>query len=260
MPKYAKRTKRSSGKRRYKTTRKRPQMRLMKRVAKRVALSLTESKRFALLNESFITTMPAATSTTWFVRNIFAPPGQNVLSSGIIGSEIVNPLLKLKFNYTVNWGLLRSDNLGNYGTVRLNLFLIAVNEQYDFTVPTRYATITPSPFWFINSNGHRVTLNGNNVKVLKKWSRRVTPPPLAQEAGIPMGIVNIPGTLKYRWKRKLTYEDSGISMQDGGFSSSNILRGWNYYILAGAATQTAVVGAINTPQLEMDSFLYFKDP
>lgn len=236
-------------------------MRLMKTVAKRVALSLTESKRFALLNETWISQMPSATATTWFVRNVFSPPGQNVLSSGIIGSEIVNPLLKLKFNFTINWGTLRIDNIGNYGTVRLNLFIIGTNEQYAYSTPTNYASITPSPFWFVNSNGHRVTLNGNNVKILKKWSKRVTPPPVSEATGAPpIGVYNIPGTLKCRWKRKLTYEDTGLSLTDGAFNSSDILRGWNYYIVAGIATQTSVNTANTGVQMAMDSFLYFKDP
>jgi hypothetical protein len=235
---------------------------MMKRVAKRVTLSLAESKRFTILNEAIVPNIPPSVTTTWWIRNIFAPPTQSVFSSGIVGNEIQHPLLKLKFNTTIDWGTLRAIERRMYGTIRMHVFIIAMNEQLDYSIPVNYATISPSPFVFLQSNGNRPTLNGNNVKVLKHYSRSVTPDIYEDQGqGFPVGTQILKGEMSYRWKRKLTYEDTGLSLIGGAFPKSNILRGWNYYILAGVCLPGA--NAANTTpavSIAMDSFLYFKDP
>lgn len=235
---------------------------MMKRVAKRVTLSLAESKRFTILNEAIVPNVPPNTTTTWWIRNIFAPPTQSVFSGGIVGNEIQHPLLKLKFNMTIDWATLRSVSRPLYGTIRFHVYIVAMNEQLDYSIPVNYATISPAPYIFLQPNGYRPTLNGNNIKVLKHFSRSVTPDQYEDTgAGLPLGYTTLKGEMSYRWKRKLTYEDTGFSLIGGSLAKSNILRGWNYYILAGiglpasSGAQTQVFTTI-----AMDSFLYFKDP
>lgn len=233
----------------------------MKRVAKRVTLSLVESKRFAIINEGYNNILTSAPNQ-WTIRNIFAPLGQGVTSSAIVGSEIVNPLLKLKFTCKVDFSSLQAGRPKNYGTVAFNVFLVAANEQFrsNTGLPVAYGSLTPDPGWFYQTNANRPTLNGNNVKVLKKWSRRVTPNQVV--AGGSQGIVNLNGSMKYRWKRKLTFEDEAGVPSTGGPQSSKILRGWNYYILVGTGVNTDYndLPVDQYPTVAMDSFLYFKDP
>lgn len=234
----------------------------MKRVARRVALNLSESKRFATLNVAFPTSSNG-NATQWYVRNVFSGSlGQGTGSFSIIGSEIQTPLLKVKFTGRVNFGALNADNPDNMATVTLNMFLIATNDQIGNTTdtPTQYGL---SPFsglnWFYSNDGHKPTFNGNNVKVLKSWSRRVHPEVIAGTTA--RGIKIVRGNLRYRWRRKLTFEDTAGIPASGGPTSANVLKGWNYYLIAGYGLSSFLSTSLTAaPSMQMDSFLYFKDP
>lgn len=235
-------------------------MRLMKTVARRVALNLSESKRFATINVGYPVNSNGQ-ATQWFVRNVFAGSlGQGTNSFSVIGSEIQHPMLKVKFVFRVPFGSLNGDNPQNLGTVSLNMVLLATNDQIGnlSDIPTQYGL---SPFnalnWFYNTDGHKPTFNGNNVRVLKRWQRR-TNPQLVTANG-PTTLVR--GSFSYRWKRKLTYEDVATVPAAGGPASSNILKGWNYYLLMGYALPNSQISVLGSaPSINMDSFLYFKDP
>lgn len=235
-------------------------MRLMKSVARKVTLSLAESKRFTTLNVP-IPTNSNGNATQWFVRNVFAGTlATGTGSYSIIGSEIQHPMLKVKFTARVNYATLFSDNPLNVGTVSFNMALIATNDQIGNTTdtPSQYGL---SPFsglnWFYNQDGHKPTFNGNNVKVLKTWTKRTNP--MVTTTNGPNNIVK--GTMSYRWKRKLTYEDIATIPTSGGPTSANILKGWNYYLLYGYALPTFQTSSLTSQSVfSVDSFLYFKDP
>lgn len=230
----------------------------MRRVAKSVTLSLVESKRFSVINENFFGVVPNNLSTQWAVRNVFTPLNQGNSSYTIVGSEIVNPMLKVKITGKINWGGLASDTAANYDSVAMTVYLIACNEQYVAQTPTNFSTISPNPGWFYQPNGYNPTLNGNNVKVLKRWRRKVNPD---QASGVIAGRTTVTGSMKYRWRRKLTFEDSATIPGTGGPDSVRMLRGWNYYLLVGTQVNTNYVSALTAPPLViLDTFLYYKDP
>lgn len=234
-------------------------MRLMRKVARRVTLGLAEAKRFAILNEDYTLLQSTNANSQWFLRNVFSPLGQGTASFQIVGNEIVAPFLKLKFSFVVDFGRLRGDNASNYNTVGLTVMLIAANEQHSITAPMSYGNLSGNPHWFYSNDGYRPTMNGNNVKVLKKWNRQITPP--VNNTGTMEGARVVNGTLKYRWKKKLTFEDLGPPPTTGGPARASVLRGWNYYILVGTGVFASYTSALSAPpDCYMDSFLYFKDP
>lgn len=229
----------------------------MKTVARRVTLSLVEAKRFAVINE-FATTTVGTSSDQWSFRNVFSRLTQGTGSGNFIGNEIVAPLLKIKFECNIDWANIALQQPTNYGTIFFNLMLIASNEQYDQTTFANYTAFS-DPGWFYQPNGSIPTMNGNNVKVLKKWSRSVTPDQMP--LGTTQGRQILRGSMKYRWKRKLTFEDSATIPGAGAPAPVRVLRGWNYYLLAGYTMYAGLSPTFTAyPNLIMDSYLYYKDP
>lgn len=207
-------------------------------------------------------------STWWNYKNVFNTLANGTTGFQFVGNEIVNPMLKFKFKWIMNWANISSNNTGNFATAAINVLLVAANEQFTATVATPYPAIgsTGDPGWFYQSDGYYPTMNGNNVKVLKKWSRRVTPPGLPMNtSGLqPLGTQYVTGKMTYRFKRKLTFEDSSIVTAIGGPARATTLRGWNYYLLVGASlpfgqgTPVGTGGSAVMPVI--DTFMYFKDP
>lgn len=248
-------------------------MRLMRTVARRVALSLSEAKRFTILNESFAPAFVSPLQYQYVLRNIFAPiPVAAGAAAGAsysrIGSEIVDPLLKLKWTYFVNIGSIFATNT-YYGPIYLHTYLVAANDAAQF--PLSSAVVYPDgisgdPGWILQTNPSRPTLNGNNVKVLKARHQKISISdfvgaisPDTQPSVIATGIKSVTGSMSYRWKRKLTYEDVSPLVAPNP-ASGNQLRGWNYYILTGWGINNGTLSNSVRPSMLIDSFLYFKDP
>ncbi len=233
-------------------------MKMMKSVARRVTLGLTESKRFAVINEN-ATLVLGSGGNQWSYRNIFSRLDPGVGAENYIGNEIANPLLKLKFVCLANWADIALQQPTQYGTIYFNVYLVASNEQLPQTTFANYASISPDPGWFYSQVSSKPTLNGNNVKVLKRWRKSITPDVV--NAGTILGRKAITGQMTYRWKRKLKFEDDATIPTVGGPVNTRVLRGWNYYILAGFGMPVSLSGTFtSTPVIAMDSFLYFKDP
>jgi len=234
----------------------------MRTVARREALRVAESKRFAVINENTLANQPTNSSAQWAIKSVFSQLQTGALSYQVVGNEIQHPLLKLKFVCRGDFGAIRADQPINYGTIAFNVMLIATNDaRFSAGVGTSFTnTSLISGFdWFYQQSGYYPTMNGNNVKVLKRWHRKVTPDQTTvSTAG---GSFTISGSLKYRWKRKLTYEDAAGAPGVGGPTRSTELRGWNYWILVGHQVTTNYASALTAPPIiVMDSFLYYKDP
>lgn len=247
-------------------------MRLMKRVARRVTMSLCESKRFTILNEQYVPSYVTPTPFNWTLRDVFFPipqantaAGANAVGSSYakVGSEIVDPLVKVKGSFTVNWGLIGANNPGSLGTMHMHFYIIAsttdsplpgIVTNYDFT-------LSGDPVWFLNSDPARPTLNGNTVKVIKHVHRRVTPDQLVYTGTGPVyvGTTEIPFSLKWRKKGKLTFEEVSVATAPN-FLTSSVTRGWRYYFLAGWGTAGGALASAARPTIEVDSFVYYKDP
>lgn len=269
MRRFTRRTKAPRRKtRRSHKGRRAPRSRMMAKVAKRVALSLSETKRYGILNERY--TLPDTTGTASGVfayRNIFVPLSQGYQSYSLIGSEMIPRILALNIRCYVDYSFNSQYNSAGQGIfpVRFHVWIIASNEQFVATSPTKYDTSTTGPGWMYQPSFLTPRLNSNNCKVLKYWSRIINPPSVIQGAGTSTcsGLVCKTGKLRWRPGRKITYEDSGSGPTSGGPPSTAVTRGWNYYILGGwSAPATAGGTAKLYPpgQMDIDSYLYYKDP
>lgn len=257
-------------------------MGLMKKVARRVALNLSEAKRFSDINRTVFGIPPGAINQRWMFRNIFATlpsatGGVGSHSWTVVGNEIVDPLMKFKCTWTLPYGGTIIDGNNFYGTEILHVYLVAANDNaetvQDGAPPpnTLIWSQYPAQFgsddigWFLNQDGFKPTLNGNNCKVLKKWTKRYHPEIQFQRHSSTdtnvygNGAIQISMSGKYRWKRKLTYEDNAFADIDANFLRSGVLRGWNYYMLVGWGAP-GTLSVVAQPSCNLDMFLYFKDP
>lgn len=258
---------------------------MMKRVARRVALSLSEAKRFTLLNDSafFATGSP---TFQWRYKNIFAqlPAANTTATTGssyaTVGSEIVDLLWKAKMVWRMPFfqlGTSPATNLFSYGTVYFRAYLIAANDEPNTAVggatppgttvwntyPAQYSSTDLG--WFLDQDPKKPTLNGNNVRILKRWSKKYTPP--VQWDRYASGDTNLQMlgdnyfnmTCKHKFRGKKTFEDNVFGDTDSNFPRGGTLRGWNYYLLCGWGSAGGL-DVISQPSLTMDQFLYFKDP
>lgn len=240
----------------------------MRTVARRVALSLSEAKRFTILAEAFSPTFVGVTTYRWNVRSVFGPVPQANSANGApswarIGSEIVDPMLKLKFYFGINWANLMSTTPLAYGTIHMVVMLVAASEELvGSNSVINYDTSSTDPGWFLQPQPKTVTMNGNNIRVLKRWRKKITPDQISTAAPVGatytyLGQGQITGQLTYRWKGKKTYQDLvGVSPNP---TSDVFLRGVQYYILTGWETTYPIASAAR-PLLTVDSFMYFKDP
>lgn len=232
----------------------------MRTVARREALRVAESKRFAVINENTLANQPTNNATQWAIKNPFSQLATGAASFQVVGNEIQQPLLKCKFVCRADFGLLRADQPLNYGTVAFNVMLIACGDDDIGSNTWSNLSALSGVDFFYQPSGYYPTLNGNNVRVLKRWHRKIHPDQTTvSTAG---GLVTITGSLKYRWKKKLTYEDAAAIPGVGGPTrAQERLRGWNYYLLAGTQVTTNYASSLTAPPLiVMDTFLYYKDP
>lgn len=259
-------------------------MRLMKRVARTVSLRLSEAKRFTSLGMEGNPTgsFGAARSFRWTFKNVFSGiPRAADASAGtafaLVGNEMVDPLAKMKVTFSFNFqDLLAARNYDAYGTAVGWVLLVAATDQYD-PAPgggfRQYFTQAASddPGWFINQDPYRVTLNGNNCKLIKRWRVQHQPEILAPIALTSTGQTIITTsfagagnilktiTCKHRFKGKKTFEDYNVANASGNYLRSTFLRGWNYYWLIGWSHPANVI-ADQSPYIVTDQYTYFKDP
>jgi len=237
---------------------------MVKRVARRVTLGLCESKRFATINEQFQgqALVLGTNNSQWTYKNLFvtlATSNQQGDSHGIIGNEIANVMAKFKFTAIVDWNQISLTGAANYGSVGVSVYLVAANDSYSSGVPANFFGISSNPGWVYQRDGFRPTLNGNNCRVLKRWHRRITPTVLGTPTNI-QGVTQVTGSMKYRWRRKLQYEDASAIPTEGGPVTTTILRGWNYYLLTCVGVYATLSSNVGFPKLYVDTFMYYKDP
>lgn len=256
----------------------------MKKVARRVALSLSEAKRFTVLNDNVFTNF-VVQRYQWRYKNIFAqlPTASGTFagaSSSVVGNEIVDLLWKAKFSCNINYNdiLQQTTNIYSYGTIYYHVMIVAANDYAGTvvggapppgtltwtTLPAQFSSDDPG--WFLQENALRPTLNGNNVKLIRRWTKKFTPDVQYQRFAvgdnlqIGLGKVQFNMTCKHRFKGKKTFEDNPNGDLDANYPRSGALRGWNYYVLCGWSSPTVIDASNAQPQMVGDQFLYFKDP
>lgn len=280
MPRVSRRGKRVKGRRRRtrKGRRKTGSLKLMKSVARRVALNLSEAKRFTTLNELPFGGAGVNGNTRWSYRNVFAVlPSSNGAISGtsfaIDGNEIVDPMIKFKSAWRLPyWNILETpEQVNSYSTMYMWIYLVAVNDQLSSTIPpsptwtgypAQYSSTDPG--WFLTQDGVKPTLNGNNVRVIRRWHKKYTPENLITQditgaATVGHGTVTISIHGKHKFRGKKTFEDAVFADTDSNFLRSTVLRGWNYYFLVGWGGTGSLTFA-QQPQCNLDTFCYWKDP
>lgn len=260
----------------------------MKRVARRVALNLSESKRFAVINQNpFALGVTPVVTRRWMYKNIFAQLPQAVggnagASYAVVGNEIVDLMLKAKFAMRIPYGLMLGNGaqrLQGYGTVWFHVYLVSTN---DFTTSSSALPVPPpgtftwnnyptffgsdDPGWFLQQDPAKPTLNGNNVRVIRRWTKKYQPEvqqnfrSTADTIVEPAGDIWLNLQVKHKFRGKKTFEDNVFGDTDANFQTrSGVLRGTNYYWLLGWGT----VGAFEPseqPSVRLDEFMYYKDP
>lgn len=258
----------------------------MKRVARRVALNLSEAKRFSVINDDVFGSSATATNLRWRYKNIFAQLPTNTgtfagSSVGVEGNEIVDLMVKMKAECRIPFAnmLGNSNRTAGFGSVWFHVYLVAVNDYagsgsqastpppYNLSWTTYPDLFTSAdPGWFITNNPIKPTLNGNNVKVIRRWTKKYTPQPqqnfrsTADTIVDPVGQISLNLQCKHKFRGKKTFEDNVFGDTDGNFTTrSGALRGWNYYWLCGWGT-IGSYSLAEQPSMNMDQFLYFKDP
>lgn len=240
-------------------------MRLMKAVARRVALNLAETKRFAVINQPIPLPSGPGASQYWFMSPLSALVN-GTSSFNIVGSEIANVLMKLKFKITIPWSYLwaNANPVGsNYGTVSLMVALIATNEDaLTNSSWTNFNPVATPYFWMYQSDVDKPMFNGHNVKVLKMWKRTVTPDQIS--AAPPAGTNEqvIKGKMTYRWRKKIRFEEQGTVPGVGGMTRGAYTKGWQYQLVYAYGMRGTANSVTNQdyPRLVSDTYLYFKDP
>lgn len=226
---------------------------------------MSETKRFSVINEQAVPAYVATLANNWTLKNPFStiPLATNAESWGRVGSEIVDPMLKLKFTFNIPWFLNVAVN--TWGTMHLSVALVSSNDAYNNPSFVNY-DFAPStdPVWFLQNAVGRTTFNGNNVNVLKIWHRRITPDELIQvspTAGSTTqvyGQTAVVGKLYYKWKGKKTFEDVA-AVNAPNFPSGTQLKNNNYYVMVGWQASGGIAPG-NRISCLMDTFMYFKDP
>lgn len=237
-------------------------------MAKATLLRTVETKRWGLINENWHGSIVDVGGPygSWKAKNLFALLNNGIYGYGLNGSEIVNPFIKIKGRIWVEWNANRQINSAvgpqtSYTTV----YVICANEDYAWAGPQPVFPYTTGDVeWFYSANPVHPTLNGNNVKVLAR--KRIVIDPDLPIAGT--GATALTGTttrtfsMKLRIKKKLTFEDDNAIPTSGGLSRAGRLKGWNYFLLVQHGVQipvnTAAVG--NAVNMQLDTFMYFKDP
>jgi len=257
-------------------------MRLMKRVARKVTLSLSEAKRFTVLNDIPFGVGSGTTTGRWRYKNLFAQlptaTGSAAGSSyGIDGSEIVDLLWKCKITFQINFGQILAgtgSSVNAYGTTFLHVYLVGANDYSSAVAQggTPPGTLTWSdypaqfsaddPGWFLTQNFNRPTLNGNNLKVIRAWHRKYTPEVqfdrmAPTDTGVDgRGVVQCRMDIKHKFKGKKTFEDAPLADTDANYLRAGTLRGWNYFLLMAWGTPAATVAA-DQPIVTLDQFMIF---
>lgn len=236
---------------------------MMKSVARRVAIGLSEAKRFSVINEVAIPAYIGSPSNNWTFKNPFSaiPIATNGESFGRTGAEIVDPMLKVKFTFKIPWFV--NVNVNSWGTFHLSVALVSSNDNYNSSTFTNYDFSASDPVWFLNSAVGRTTFNGNNVNVLKIWHRTITPDEIVLNTtgGVTnqvYGQSDVVGKLYYKWKGKKTFEDVTAAVAPN-FPSGTLLKNNNYYLMVGWQAQGGIPPG-NRIGCAVDTFMYFKDP
>lgn len=237
---------------------------MLKRVVRRELLKNVETKRNIVLNENYTRIIGTGFNSQYAYTNIFANlsvTGQGAAQNQYEGTEILDPLFVARISFDVHWGVMQAaGTTGSYAgmvPVFLHAWVIAVNDQLTANVPT----VTPAE-WFTSALAASVQMNGNNVRVIKHWSRMVNPPSIPFSVGSPPTAAT--GTTCVRHKMVCKMKGKKEFEENASLVPQPYLRGWNYYFVQGYGFPKGFLPSGTTYSAAVDCwadrYLYFKDP
>lgn len=280
MPRFTKRSRRGGKSRRKGRKSRRLTVRKVSQIARRATLKLAESKRVSVVNEQYALAIPAGgVQYAYAYRNVFTVVPSGFQSYSLIGNELVDPMLKLKFTTSVPWDVIQASSVATASAFRVpsvyfHIWVIASNEQVALSsTPTALPTIGSStdPGWIMNPWSATPHLNSNNCIVLKH-KRIIHHPPMpnnnATGPNTAYPRTTKTGQILIKMRGKKVFEDLPdvvVSVRDQiELTRDTALLGWNFYILAGWGTpyetRNAYAAYPGIVDLKIDSYLYFKDP
>lgn len=250
---------------RRKTARK-PSVKMVQKVARRVLLKNTETKRNIIMNEAWNQPLAAPGSSLfqYSMANIFSQLSlQGTGQDRYVGDQILDPMLSVRAQFTIDWSRFASAlSPAAYPlAVCLHMWIISTNDQYALTTPTNTEDSSLSFIinWFMQKRAFRAQMNGDTVRVLRHWSRVVEPPSIPTTGSASAAQTLVKHKLTYRWKGKKTYEPT----VPGGIVPGLTLKGNNYYLVCGYGIPDGVFTITNPNtvcSIYVDRYLYFKDP
>lgn len=230
------------------------------RAANRVINKRSETKRFITVGENYSNGIGGTGFFQWSTRNVFNPLTAGDLDTNVEGSMLDRAMLVIRGQMSANWEAIRLSNAsGDLVGLIWHVAVIATNDQLPISDITRAAV----PEWFLSSVPWRPRMDGHHVRVLK-WKTYTMMPQgmgtITEAGGTPLatntwGIQDRAFKMTVRFKGKKQYEENPGTTLD-------FLKGWNYYILTGwgMSGNSAWTGTeLNKPNLNMDTYLYFKD-
>lgn len=228
-------------------------------------MRLAESKRFFTYNLLFTTAGVISvgdTGTDIFVMNALAPPTPGVQANQLIGAELLDPLVALNYTVIVEWGLFNGAlTQGTLPRVRVDICLVAINDQYGGTTSPRIMTAAEEDELFLKApaGSQRWMFNGQNLTMIKRKrlifnNKSITTFPASTTVEIKTGKV------AKRLRGKKEYEQI-INPATGGIQMRDYLKGWNFYwiVISNFAGVVSTQMARNPITVQADRLLYFKD-
>lgn len=222
-------------------------------------MRLAETKRVYIFSEAWNTLGSLGAldnGVDIYLGNAFAPIAIGTADNNQIANEIIDPFLVFRLSMEVNFGALFTQYGNTVPMVRVDVALVAVNDQlYTSGVP-QGTSIGIDELLFIRHPDYRWLwqFNGNNVTVIKK--RSILFRPNVDNPSVVTRSVKVTKRLRGKKQFETNYTNGGVP------SVQNYLKGYNYYwiVIASVNRQTSVnsVGA-NPVRIIGDRYIYFKD-
>jgi len=216
---------------------------------------MAESKRQFTLGVAMLQPITTPTTEYWSMRNVFWDFTPGTSDRQYIGSEILSPMVSIKYQIGVNWDSVRRQLGVNGGDIMVRLGIIAVADVPLVTVSSSGISDVPVE-WHINRNVYRPTWNGNNVTVVKMKTFKFSPVAYySTSAVIGGGTAYKSGKLNVRLKGKKQFT------QTSGLVNTPLLKGYNYFVVYGVGLPGNPLDLTSEarPSIVFDQFVYYKD-
>lgn len=228
-------------------------------------MKLAEHKRHFVFSEGFnsLGAVGAADpGIDTFVVNAFGSMNIGTGDASYTGNEFLDPLVAVNLSIDINWAALIGATAGA-PMVRVDLYLIAVNEQYSSTVIPRLTSVSEDNTLFLAHPDNTFTwqMNTNAVTVIKRKKMVLSPKGLtswgtgATTSTFETRSMKVAKRLRGKKEFETSYSTGGVQTQ------SVYLKGWNYYWVCVTAVNRPSANAVTANSIRVigDRYVYFKD-